>query len=306
MDALGVSWYISNFNFKVNYPFKKPLFTPFSSGCRGNCVCCYRAHTSAHATVRCGKNKTQTFSKRDQFSSSVPHECPASVQPATRVYPTPCHAGRGLAGHPRSVRVGYGDNKTRLFTTIRSKTPAFQRRGLHLGVRRERSTLRGDDVAGKRSHRNGSSSSERVRLLQPLLPHPRKDGGLRPILDLRRLNHALMRRPFRMITLKQILSQIRTGDWFCSLDLKDAYFHIQIAPHHRRFLRFAFEEWLTSTRSYPLGCLWPPVLLRSAWTRLFPLWDRWESAFSTTSTTGSFWPSQRWNYFHTEPSSSAT
>ncbi len=57
---------------------------------------------------------------------------------------------------------------------------------------------------------------------------PKKDGGLRPILDLRRLNHALMRRPFRMITLKQILSQIRTGDWFCSLDLKDAYFHIQI------------------------------------------------------------------------------
>ncbi len=70
---------------------------------------------------------------------------------------------------------------------------------------------------------------------------PKKDGGLRPILDLRRLNHALMRRLFRMITLKQILSQIRTGDWFCSLDLKDAYFHIQIAPHHRRFLRFAFE-----------------------------------------------------------------
>ncbi len=59
---------------------------------------------------------------------------------------------------------------------------------------------------------------------------PKKDGGLRPILDLRRLNHALMRRPFRMITLKQILSQICTEDWFCSLDLKDAYFHIQIAP----------------------------------------------------------------------------
>ncbi len=70
---------------------------------------------------------------------------------------------------------------------------------------------------------------------------PKKDGALRPILDLRHLNHALMRRPFRMITLKQILSQIRTEDWFCSLDQKDAYFHIQIAPHHRRFLRFAFE-----------------------------------------------------------------
>ncbi len=69
---------------------EKPLGTPFFSGCRGNCVCCYRVRTSDHATVRCdsGKNKTQTFSKRKQFSSSVPHECPASVQPATRVYPT--------------------------------------------------------------------------------------------------------------------------------------------------------------------------------------------------------------------------
>ncbi len=65
---------------------------------------------------------------------------------------------------------------------------------------------------------------------------PKKDGGLRPILDLRRLNHALMRRPFRMITLKQILSQICTGDWFCSLDLKDAYFHIQIAPPSQTIL----------------------------------------------------------------------
>ncbi len=102
------------------------------------------------------------------------------MQPATRVYPTPCHVGRGLAGHPRSVRVGYGDNKTRLFTPIRSKTPAFQRRGLHLGAGRERSrsALRGDDAAGKRSHRNGSSSFERVRLLQPLLPRPQK--GWRP------------------------------------------------------------------------------------------------------------------------------
>ncbi|KAL0157079.1 hypothetical protein M9458_048325, partial [Cirrhinus mrigala] len=70
---------------------------------------------------------------------------------------------------------------------------------------------------------------------------PKKDGGLRPILDLRLLNRALMKRPFKMITLKQILLHICPGDWFFSLDLKDAYFHIQIAPHHRRFLRFAFE-----------------------------------------------------------------
>ncbi len=76
--------------------------------------------------------------------------------------------------------MGYGDNKTRLFTTICSNTPALQRRGLHLGAgqERSRSALRGDDVAVKRSHRNGFSSFERIRLLQPLLPRPQK--GWRP------------------------------------------------------------------------------------------------------------------------------
>ncbi len=39
----------------------------------------------------------------------------------------------------------------------------------------------------------------------------------------------------------QRVEQICPEDWFASVDLKDAYFHIQIAPHHRRFLRFAFE-----------------------------------------------------------------
>ncbi|MGL4478214.1 MAG: reverse transcriptase domain-containing protein, partial [Aeromonas veronii] len=69
----------------------------------------------------------------------------------------------------------------------------------------------------------------------------KKDGGLRPILDLRLLNLSLIKQKFRMLTLSQILSQICPEDWFCSLDLKDAYFHIQRAPQHRRFLRFAFE-----------------------------------------------------------------
>ncbi len=77
--------------------------------------------------------------------------------------------------------------------------------------------------------------------------------GLRPILDLRPINRALCKRPFRMITLKQILGQIRPGDWFASVDLKDAYFHIQIAPHHRRFLRFAFEGTAYQYSVLPFG-----------------------------------------------------
>ncbi len=60
----------------------------------------------------------------------------------------------------------------RHFLPKRSSPAAAQSR------ERSRSALRGDDAAGKRSHRNGFSSFERVRLLQPLLPRPQK--GWRP------------------------------------------------------------------------------------------------------------------------------
>lgn len=40
---------------------------------------------------------------------------------------------------------------------------------------------------------------------------PKKDGGLRPILDFRHLNRALVKRPFKMLTLKQILLLVCPG-----------------------------------------------------------------------------------------------
>lgn len=47
------------------------------------------------------------------------------------------------------------------------------------------------------------------------------------VLDLGHLNRSLMRRLFKMLTLKLILVQV--WDWFIFVDLKDTYFHIQIA-----------------------------------------------------------------------------
>ncbi len=82
---------------------------------------------------------------------------------------------------------------------------------------------------------------------------PKKDGGLRPILDLRHLNRALMKRPFRRITLKQNLLQVCPGDWFFSQDLKDAYIHIQIASPPQAVLERAPLRELINTWSFPLG-----------------------------------------------------
>ncbi len=87
---------------------------------------------------------------------------------------------------------------------------------------------------------------------------PKKDGGLRPILDLRLLNRSVSRLKFRMLTVKQVVSQIRSEDWFVTIDLKDAYFHVSILPSHRKFLRFAFSGKAYQYRVLPFGLALSP------------------------------------------------
>lgn len=101
---------------------------------------------------------------------------------------------------------------------------------------------------------------------------PKKDGGLRPILDLRHLNTHLKTLRFHMLRTKEVLHSIRKNDWFTTIDLKDAYFHVPIAPHHRQFLRFAFEGRAYQFRVLPFGiALAPRVFTRCVAAALAPL-----------------------------------
>ncbi len=235
-------------------------------------------------------------------SPGAPASPPANARPPSFQKSTTSSLNRGapptrlagLAGHPRCVRVDNGYDKTRLFTPIRLKTTALPWCGRHHSAQRGRSSpaRRGDASAGKGSHRSVPPAQSESGFYSHYFLIPKKDGGLRPILDLRLLNHTLTKRSFRMITLKQILSQIRPGDWFMSLDLKDAYFHIQVAVTDDSWDSHS-RGWHINTRSSRLGCPWLPALLRDVWTRLSPLCDRWEFASLTTLTTGSFWPSQK-------------
>ncbi len=87
---------------------------------------------------------------------------------------------------------------------------------------------------------------------------PKKDGALHPILDLRLLIRSVMRLKFKMLTVKQVVSQIRSEDWFVTIDLKDAYFHASILPSHRKFLRFAFKGKAYQYRLFPFGLVLSP------------------------------------------------
>ncbi|KAF7241227.1 Transient receptor potential cation channel subfamily V member 6 [Varanus komodoensis] len=114
----------------------------------------------------------------------------------------------------------------------------------------------------------------------------KRDGGLRPILDLRALNRFITPKKFRMTMLQNILPLLGRGDWFASLDLKDAYFHISIHPRHRRFLGFAVDSAIYEFKVLPFGLVTAPRVfskctapvcahLRLRGIRIYPYLDDW-------------------------------
>ena len=56
---------------------------------------------------------------------------------------------------------------------------------------------------------------------------PKKDGGLRPILNLKPFNKSLHRVRFKMETLRTVIAVVQQGIWLASVDL-DAYLHVPV------------------------------------------------------------------------------
>ena len=69
---------------------------------------------------------------------------------------------------------------------------------------------------------------------------PKKNGKLRPVINLRPLNKYLAKKHFKMDTLSKVINLVRPQDWAITIDLTDAYLHIPIFQKHRKFLRFCF------------------------------------------------------------------
>ena len=89
----------------------------------------------------------------------------------------------------------------------------------------------------------------------------KKDGGWRPIINLKWLNKTFLNPPhFRMDTALDAAALLRPGDWTASIDLKDAYFHIPINRRFRRFLRFGWRGRLYEYLVLPFGLCLAPLI----------------------------------------------
>ena len=90
--------------------------------------------------------------------------------------------------------------------------------------------------------------------VSPFFAVPKDDGQkIRPIVDLRALNSHIEYHHFKMEGMATVKDLLRSGDFLCKIDLKDAYFHVPVHIDHRHFLQFRFHGKLYQFRCLPFG-----------------------------------------------------
>ena len=78
----------------------------------------------------------------------------------------------------------------------------------------------------------------------------KKDGGQRPVINLKKLNEYVHTEHFKMEGIHLLKDLLRKGDWMAKVDLKDVYFMIPIQEQNREFLKLIFRD-----KCYRFNCL---------------------------------------------------
>ena len=102
--------------------------------------------------------------------------------------------------------------------------------------------------------------SQPKEFLSTLFVVPKKDGGLRPVFNLRNLNSFLEPPHFKMEGIHTLKELIQKGDYMGKIDLKDAYLSIPIAKSHRNYLRFLWKGIKYQFSSLPFGLATAPLV----------------------------------------------
>ena len=69
----------------------------------------------------------------------------------------------------------------------------------------------------------------------------KKDGGSRPVVNLRYLNEFIPCQNFKMERLFCLRELLHDGDYICKLDMKDAYFSVPLHQSSRNYVWFSWS-----------------------------------------------------------------
>ena len=155
-------------------------------------------------------------------------------------------------GRINTQQMGPLYRSTRIQDTIQGYSPSFiisdKSESIFLPVtaRRDRRTF--PEMGSEKGTRSGTP-----HFYSRLFLVPKKNGKLRPVIDLSLLNQYIMKQPFKMETVKSVHEAILVHDWTISIDLTDVYLHVLIHPWSRKYLRFMFEGQVFQFTVLPFG-----------------------------------------------------
>ena len=107
------------------------------------------------------------------------------------------------------------------------------------------------------------------QFLSNIFVRPKKNGKMRPIINLKGLNKFLVKTHFKMEHLLTILPLLQKDAYMTSLDLTDAYFTLPIADEHRKYLRFAWRGELFEFTCLCFGLSSAPYLFTKVMKPVF-------------------------------------
>lgn len=96
---------------------------------------------------------------------------------------------------------------------------------------------------------------------------PKGKDDIRLVIDLRGPNRYIHRTPFAMPTLEKILSELNGAEWFSTIDLSNAFFHMELDEESRHLTNFFTEFGMFRCVRLPFGLCNAPDLFQEALQR---------------------------------------
>ena len=117
-------------------------------------------------------------------------------------------------------------------------------------------------IISKAEHSEGQFVSK-------IFSRPKKNGKIRIILDLSILNEDVKYEHFKMENFNTALSLVSKNCYFGSIDLRDAYYSVNIDSQYRKYLRFTWNNQLYEFNCLPNGYSGAPRLFTKLMKPIF-------------------------------------
>lgn len=100
-----------------------------------------------------------------------------------------------------------------------------------------------------------------------MLVIPKGKEDFRLVIDLRGPNQYILRTPFAMPTLEKILADLKGAKWFSTIDLSNAFFHIELHEDSRHLTNFMTEFGMFRSVRLPFGLCNAPDIFQEVLQR---------------------------------------